>query len=120
MVYEMIKEGLSRFPLDRFQAIMLTSDGNRDIYKDFKKFLGLFSESEYFYIIVRKNDLLHIHMIVKDCPFFKYQIKTLWLWLHNCEKINLKPVRNVEAIAVYFATNEDYIDFVGCSRSWLF
>ncbi len=118
MVYETIIKGLSKYSLDNFKAVMFTSDGNRDIYNDFDKILGLLSDSEYFYVVVFRNGKRHIHMLVRDCPFFKYQLKEIWTWLHGCPKFNLEPVRNVNSIALYFAT-QDSIEYVGMSGGWL-
>jgi len=117
MVYTTILKGLSKGSLDRYKAVLFTSDGKRDIYKDFKKILGLLSGNDYIYVVVFRNGKYHIHMIIRDCPFYKNQLKAVWTWIHGCPKFNLEPVNDAESIASYFSS-QDSIEFVSCSRGW--
>ena len=118
MVYETIVKGLFKGSLSRYSSVLFTSDGSRDIYSDFDKILGLLSGVDYFYVVVFRNGKRHIHMIIRDCPFYKNQLKDIWTWIHGCPKFNLEPVKDVVGIAVYFAT-QDSIEYVGMSGGWL-
>ena len=116
-MYELLKKGLSKGSLSRYVSVEFTSDNKRDIYKDFDKILGLLFGVDYFYVIVFRNGKRHVHMIIRDCPFYKNQLKSIWTWIHSCPKFSLEPVKDVEAVAVYLST-QDAIEFVGVSKNW--
>jgi len=118
MVFETILKGLHIGSLDRYVSVLFTSNGNRDIYKDFDRILGLLSGTEYIYVVVFQNDKFHIHMIIRDCPFYKHFLKNVWFVIHGCNIVNLEPVRDAVALAVYLSTQYS-IDFVDFSGGWL-
>lgn len=118
MVYETILKGISKGSLSRYVSVVFTSDAKRDIYKDFDRILGFLSGTDYFYVIIFRNGKRHVHMVIRDCPFYKYQLKEIWFWIHNASKFDFEGVKDAVSIAVYFATQED-IDFVSCSGEWL-
>jgi len=118
MVYESVVNGLSKVSLDRYKVVLFTSDGKREIYKDFDRILGLLSGTEYFYVVVFRNDKFHIHMIIRDSPFYKHQLKKIWTIIHGCPKFGFESVKDVDAMAFYLATQKS-IDFVDMSGGWL-
>lgn len=117
MVFETILKGLSVGSLSRYVSVVFTSDGKHSFYKDFDKILGLLSGVDYLYVVVFRSDKFHVHLIIRDCPFYRNQLKSIWVWICNCPKVDLEVVRDAKAVAVYLAT-QDSIDCVGMSKNW--
>lgn len=115
MVYESILDGLNVSDSEYIHVI-LTSDGKRDFYSDMSVLLNDLVNYDFFGVVVYKDDLLHLHMLIRGCPYRLSWFDTLWHMYHGCIARKL-PVDSVVATAIYLAT-QNSIDSVFCSGGW--